>query len=614
MSNSPAPYLALTVCVLFLTAAEWPAARPARDEAAMHQPGAPPPANAAAVLVGAITLEAVNYGVFGGSTVNGAHSDGIVLTLSDLGTGQVTVTRSEGKDGVFYFPVEVGHRYQLTKVHFRVDHPPSWAEVWNTNGATSIFINSVKEGVNDLGRLDWRADKNVQSNRLNLVQDFQGVQDRFKAAYPRSDWISAAWTDVSQVQAGGRTTLALWDFLTGGDGARWKAIVNDFNTGQNDFFVSETTAGGDAFYSKVHAAVAAGNAPDVMTYHLSHFPAGIQGADLRALSEDDLKTASLSFSDFNPVLVRASLEISKMYGTEGVLYGVPLDLHTVVLYYNRDILGNAGQIGPDWKLLQPDFTGIANFTRSLEKIKATTGALPIAMSTSFPPSIWRMWSTLFYQQGGSLTHGSSVALDQMDTLGRRALQVMTDWASRDLMSTNPSYSENAGAIATFSSGKAAFLFDGDWEVPTYVDLEKAGKLPFKFGVMSFPRLFDSQETWADSHNLVIPNGQRSDASLRSALTFIAFVEKNADKWAASGHLPAYLPVLYGPVLAQLSPMNQYAVQAALDARLEPPNPIFGAGAQTYKAVDSFLSPALNGGLSIDDAIAKFRAELDNLSM
>ena len=142
--------------------------------------------------------------------------------------------------------------------------------------------------------------------------------------------------------------------------------------------------------------------------------------------------------------------------------------------------------------------------------------------------------------------------------------------------------------------------------------------PCRFNfVMAFPKLYNNQQTWADSHNIAIPNNSKTPISadtLHAVLTFIAFVEKHAAEWAGGGHLPAYLPVLNGSALKDLYPVNQYAGQAAKDVRLEPVNPIFGVGAPTYDAAGNFLSPALIGTLQVNDAIEKFKAELQSLSM
>src|ERR1700745_1264638 len=68
------------------------------------------------------------------------------------------------------------------------------------------------------------------------------------------------------------TELTYWDFLGGGDGVRMKQIVEEFNKSQGEIHVTESTlTWGEPFYTKVHTAVVAGQTPDVMTYHLSHF-------------------------------------------------------------------------------------------------------------------------------------------------------------------------------------------------------------------------------------------------------------------------------------------------------------------------------------------------------
>ncbi len=158
------------------------------------------------------------------------------------------------------------------------------------------------------------------------------------------------------------TPVTLWDFLSGGDGVRWRAIIDQFNSSQNKIVVNATTlTWGDPFYTKVHTAVVAGDTPDVMTYHLSHFPAGIKAGDLRPITEAELKMVGLSFKDFNPALMTRSLDISKAYGTAGVIYGIPLDTHTSIIYYNKDLLKQAGLLGANGEPV--GFTGIDAFTK-----------------------------------------------------------------------------------------------------------------------------------------------------------------------------------------------------------------------------------------------------------
>jgi multiple sugar transport system substrate-binding protein len=147
-------------------------------------------------------------------------------------------------------------------------------------------------------------------------------------------------------------------------------------------------------------------------------------------------------------------------------------------------------------------------------------------------------------------------------------------------------------------------------------MQKKGTLTFSYGIMAFPQLYANRDTWADSHNLAIPNNAKkpiSAATLKNVLTAIAYIEKHADVWAGGGHLPAYLPVLNGPEMAKMVPNNQYSAQSAKDITLEPVNPIFGVGAPTYDAVGNFLTPALTGQLSVSDSISKFKDQLTSLS-
>jgi len=147
-----------------------------------------------------------------------------------------------------------------------------------------------------------------------------------------------------------------------------------------------------------------------------------------------------------------------------------------------------------------------------------------------------------------------------------------------------------------------------------VDAQKKGTLTFNYGVMAFPQLFGNRDTWADSHNLAIPNNTKNPISpdmVHDVLVLISYIEHHAIIWAGGGHLPAYLPVLNGSELANMVPNNEYSVQAAKDATFEPVSPVFGVGDPALDAVGNFLTPALTGQLTVADAIAKFKAQLES---
>lgn len=404
--------------------------------------------------------------------------------------------------------------------------------------------------------------------------------------------------------------LTYWDFLGGGDGIRMKQIVEEFNKSQSDIHVTESTlTWGEPFYTKVHTAVVAGQTPDIMTYHLSHFPAGISTKDLRPLTTEELAAAGLKASDFQASLVQRSLEISKKYGGSDDLFGVPLDIHTLVLYYNKTALGKAGLLSPDGKPTGLD--GLEAFTKMLTEAKSKTHLIPISANiySQDPASLWRIWYTFFRQQDGEFVKNGQFSFDDVNVQGIKSLQIMTDWSKDGLIPKNTGY---ASMVALFTAGRADFMINGNWEVPTLVDLEKQKKLPFEYGIVAFPELFGNNQTWADSHQLAIPNNSKTPATpekVAAALKFAAYVVKQLT-WAGGGHIPAYLPVQESDAYKQMSPNNEYSVQAAQDVAFEPTLPIFGVGGPTFAPISNFLVPAVNGQAPVEQSMKQFTAELE----
>jgi multiple sugar transport system substrate-binding protein len=417
----------------------------------------------------------------------------------------------------------------------------------------------------------------------------------------------------STVAFGAPMELTYWDFLGGGDGVRNKQIVEEFNKSQNDIHVNESTlTWGEPFYTKVHTAVVAGQTPDVMTYHLSHFAAGILAKDLRPFTMEELATAGLKASDFQKSLVDRSLAISERYAKSDQLFGVPLDTHTLVLYYNKTALEKAGLLGSDGKPTGLD--GYDSFTAMLKTAKDKTHLIPVSenMFSTEPASLWRLWYTFFKQQGGDFLKDGKLSFDDVGNQGIKSLQFMADWAKDGLMPKNVAYQS---MVALFSAGRAVFMINGNWEVPTMVDLQKTGKLPFDYGVAALPKFFGTQQTWADSHQFAIPNNAKSPPTpekVAAALKFISFFVKQVT-WAGGGHIPAYLPVQESDAYKQMVPNNEYSAQAAQNVEYEPILPIFGVGGPTFAPISNFLVPAVNGQLPVDQAIKGFVGELEKFA-
>lgn len=392
-------------------------------------------------------------------------------------------------------------------------------------------------------------------------------------------------------------TVTIWDLLGGGDGVRFQQLLDDFNASQDRVQVERTTLEwGIPFYTKVRTSVAAGQQPDVVTYHLSRLPAAVAEGILAPLSDADLASVDLAKRDFPIDLVDKAT-------VDGELYAVPIDIHPLALYYNKDLLNEAGLLAPDG--LPKNLDGIDNFTQTLEAVRERTGKLGVSPSSE-GGTAWRVWYSLVSQQNAQVFGDGQVVFGEA---GVRALEDVAGWIRDGLAPRNTDY---PASVALFTGGDAAFFVNGVWEVPTLVDLDAEGELPFGYGIMPLPRLYDVRATWADSSTLAIPNdaaNPMSDEKRQAALEFIAFVEHNALVWAGGGHLPAYLPVFNSADYKALEPNRQYAAVGE-EVVFEPNVIIAGAAGPVMDAAANFLTPALDGQISAEEALARFREQLE----
>ncbi len=119
-------------------------------------------------------------------------------------------------------------------------------------------------------------------------------------------------------------TIVWWDFLSGGDGVRMKAMLEEFNKEHAGKVKIDATTSewGTPFYTKVQTAAATGQGPDVMTYHESRMPLGVSEGVVSPLTAEELAASGIKGSDFGPANWKAA------QGPDGKQYGVPLDIHS----------------------------------------------------------------------------------------------------------------------------------------------------------------------------------------------------------------------------------------------------------------------------------------------
>jgi len=391
-----------------------------------------------------------------------------------------------------------------------------------------------------------------------------------------------------------------WDFLSGGDGVRMKALISDFNAEHPEVQINATTLEwGVPFYTKVRTSAAVGQGPDVMTYHLSRLPIALNEGVLSPITAEDLTNAGLATSDFFPASIEAAT-------SDGQLYALPFDIHAVVLYYNKTLLEGTPYLDADGNLT--GIASLADFDAALKAMKDKGVATPLSIPTGDDGGTWRVFYTLFSQEGGTLIENGEVLPGDNAAKAAKAIQIMTDWRNAEY---TPEQAEYPASVALFTAGDAAFHINGVWEVPTFNDLHAKGSLG-EWGAVEIPQLLDQPATWADSHAFAIPTGRDLTPEKRKAvMEVIGWMEKHAIRWADAGHIPAYMPVATSAEYKAMEPNATYA-SLAEHAAYDPRSEIAGVASPVYDAAINIIAPATHGFMSADDAVAQMKDALQPL--
>lgn len=393
----------------------------------------------------------------------------------------------------------------------------------------------------------------------------------------------------------------MWTLLSGGDGARMRALVDGFNASQREVRVVSTTLNwGEPFYTKLITSSVVGAGPDLATVHLSRITNLAGGGVLRPISAQELREAGLDGADFYPRQWDKSRYM-------GVNYAVPLDLHPLVLYYNKTLAGKAGLLDPSGKL--KPIVGIDALTQAFRAVKESTGRFGMTMESSQSSyAVWRLWLSMLAQRHVAVVANGRFAYGRA---GEEELARISGWFTRGYAQAGLDY---PASTSQFMGGGAGFMINGVWEVPELVAAKAKGTLGFDYGIVPLPRMYLDASAWADSHGFAIPANEGHPLSpdkAKAVLKFVAYVSRHSLGWAEGGHIPAWRPVAESPEARALMPNAMYAA-AAQNVVYDPDGWYMGAAGPLEAMASKFLPAPLSGQLTPAQALHMFENEASRL--
>jgi multiple sugar transport system substrate-binding protein len=323
-----------------------------------------------------------------------------------------------------------------------------------------------------------------------------------------------------------KVSLKYWNSLTGADGSMMRQLVNNFNQAYpNEIEVIETFTNEVDYYTNINLLVPLGRGPDVAIMH-SYLVQSYANSNLIVPIDDYITTANVN--------INATDYIEDVFTSlyfENKLYGVPLDIHSVGIYYNKDLLNKYSLAVPTNRA---ELLAAAKTVQAGEKVSNNNfWGLPISQVW---PSEW-IFTTALYQNGGSeIDANGNPAFNSPQ--GIAAMRAVADLIHVDKVSPlNLSVDQD---LFLFQTGQALFHIQGSWMLNSIIETG------LNFDVLPLSNMFTSSasstqnQVSARSHSFVVPKQNRAvDANKqRAIMTFVKYMGDNSSLWAQAGQIPA----------------------------------------------------------------------------
>ena len=341
-------------------------------------------------------------------------------------------------------------------------------------------------------------------------------------------------TPIVQTDLGtGGTHIALWDGLTGSDGATLDSMLTEFVKENPDISITDEEIDWGTFYPKLQAAFVAGTPPDMFIFHVAEIPVFASLGVLQPTDDmyDD-HGGTLPAKDYaDPAFSQSTYDGSR--------YGVLLDNHGYGTFINQDLV-KAG--GVDLTAPPKDAAGTIAMLQKLTIDKNGKNAADPA----FDPTNVVQWGTaidwahfmfqsVMFQNGGSVisADGKTATINQKPAVD--ALQSILDLIYKYHVSPPPA---GFDSWASFAAGKVAVLTTGTW----YRNFIAATDV--KWQAWPMLQLGTGPGVMFGAHTMQIPAGLSGD-KLDAVKKIMIWVSNHDDLWAASGQVPARISIRDG---------------------------------------------------------------------
>ncbi|WP_042267934.1 extracellular solute-binding protein [Paenibacillus graminis] len=312
-------------------------------------------------------------------------------------------------------------------------------------------------------------------------------------------------------------TITFWTPLTGDDGAYMDQLVKDYNATNPEIKVKHVIT--SDMYTKLSTVLNSGKGvPDLTIIHADRVPGYVKQGALEPMTAVTAAQPEIKQENYLPQAWST--------GTiDGTQYTVPLDIHSNVMYYNKDLLKkyNAESFLDDNVV-------------TIDEMLSLQGKL--AEGDYVVNDALLGWVILGQIQdlGGDIQENGKPAVNT--PVMKQAFENVKKINDAGLMTP---FGEDGYLM--FQSGNVLFSTDGTWSSTAHAGVEG-----LNFGVTNvYSPTADKFTNRSSSHLFsMMKNKDRSEEKVAGIGNFLEFIRENSIEWAKAGQIVASKQVNESP--------------------------------------------------------------------
>jgi multiple sugar transport system substrate-binding protein len=293
----------------------------------------------------------------------------------------------------------------------------------------------------------------------------------------------------------------------------WNKVQDEFNASGQGVRVNIEVVDWNAGHQKIATLIGAGHAPDLVNIETLWLPEYLDMKIVEPL--DDLVTPEFR-ERFIPITLHGAER-------DGRLWGLPIAVSARALYYNKDLLSNAGVTQPPktWKELVAAAQAV---TRKTDAYGFGVQGAKIETDT--------YWYYFLWNNGGEILDDKGLAAFNSPE-GVESLQFLVDLVHKYKVSEpDPTGNEREDLQDLFKAGRLAMMITGPWfwgmldrEAPT-----------IRYGLAPIPTNKD-QVTMAVTDNLIMFNTCKDKQAAWKFVEFMYDTDRRLEWAKSTGMLP-----------------------------------------------------------------------------